>query len=918
MKNEQEAAARYIVGIDLGTTQSAVAFFDMERPSYGLDLLKIEQLSAPGTVEAFDTLPSFQYFPVSGEGLGDDLPWKSEGGVIGRYARERGAELPGRLIASAKSWLCHNGVDRSADLLPWRGDEDLKRCNPAEASAAYLRHMRSAWDHQHPEHLLADQDIVLTVPASFDEVARELTVQAAKLAGLNKVVLIEEPQAAFYAWMERHADGEKLEPGDFALVCDVGGGTTDLTLIQVEEGGAYRRIAVGPHLLLGGDNLDLALAHHVEEQLDKAMAAADWSVLLRRCQQAKELLLSPEAPESIDISLPSRGRSVVGGSRQFTLERSTVEHLLLDGFLPQIGPEERPAQRASGFQEFSLPYAPDAGVTRYIADFLARNKEADEQTDGPLLRPKAILFNGGFFFSPTLRQRTYEVVCSWFSSDPDWCLLDLDHARLDLAVARGAACYGRARHGSGTRIAAGLPRAYYVGVGSADQQQALCLLPAGAEEGISVEVERTFELQTNQPVIFPLFTSSYRSTDPVGTLVEIDPEQLREMAPIRTVIKTGKKSRSVTIPVRLRAELTPVGTIDLHCIEANGDRSWRLQFDARAAVESEREDREDVAQRAGALDEHMAAEGQTLIAKAFGQGRSPDAPQQIMKQLENVADARRGAWTPALLRAWWESTLKETNSREGKAITEARWLNLLGFLLRPGFGFPADDWRASECWKRLGPRGVHNQRNEACRAEWWIFWRRIAGGLSANQQRELAAPLLKAWRNHGQKKGKLRDFQFGDHETAEVLRLLGSMERLDLHTKETLGQLLCELIRKNGTEAWNGSAIWALGRLGRRIPSYGPLNDVLPPSAAAAYCELLIDSAPCKETCFSLVLLATRSGDRYRDLDDALRQRIVSHLTEHNAPAHQLALITEGGELKGNERDRAFGEALPPGLLLAR
>ncbi|MBE7220428.1 MAG: Hsp70 family protein, partial [Caulobacteraceae bacterium] len=442
---EPAAPARFVVGIDLGTTNSALAFVDTAArgdAARTVGTFPVPQLVAPGETAAHDTLPSFHYEPFAGqfEEGALRLPWGGPAdGVVGTLARERGADVPGRLVVSAKSWLSHHGVDRTADLLPWQGAPDARKLPPAEVSARYLGHLRAAWNAAHPAAPLEAQDVVITIPASFDEVARELTVTAARRAGLPKIVLLEEPQAAFYAWMARRGDGsaEGLAPGQRVLVCDIGGGTTDLTLIEARPGTGpgepvrFHRLAVGDHLILGGDNLDLALAHHVEARLGGKLEARQWATLIRRCQQAKEILLAADAPARWTIHLPAAaGARLVGGARQVELTREEVAALLLDGFLPRVGPDARPARRGfgSGFQEFGLPYAADPAVTRYVAAFLAAHGG----------RPDAVLFNGGFFASPTLRERFLDVLGSWYGARP----AVLENERLDLAVAWGAARFG--------------------------------------------------------------------------------------------------------------------------------------------------------------------------------------------------------------------------------------------------------------------------------------------------------------------------------------------------------------------------------------------------------------------------------------------------------------------------------------------
>ncbi|WP_322608778.1 Hsp70 family protein [Pontiella agarivorans] len=909
--------ARYVVGIDLGTTNSAVAYIDMQQKNFAVAPFAVPQLVAPGTVEARESLPSFHYEPAQGEFEAEAtaLPWSSHAPVVGILAREHGAAVPGRLAVSAKSWLSHSGVDRKAELLPWHGAPDVNKLSPGEASRRYLEHIRRAWDHAHPEAPLAEQDLVLTVPASFDEVARELTVDAARAAGLPRLCLLEEPQAAFYAWMRKHRKTSGMEAGQSILVCDIGGGTTDLTLIETEASKdaplTYRRVAVGEHLLLGGDNLDLALAYHVEKKLGGSkLAPAVWSILVRRCQQAKEALLGADAPENYTIQLPARGRSVVGDSRQVELERDEVAQLLIDGFLPEVAAGDRPDVRQSGFQEFGLPYAPDAGITRYLTAFLAEHGN---------VRPDYILFNGGFFESAGLRRRLLDVL----EKALDWKPQVLQADRLNLAVACGAAEYGRIRRGQGTRITGGLARTYYLGVGQdRGEPSAICLLPAGLEEGETVPLtDRTFRLYIRQPVEFSLFTSGTRTTDRPGDLLPIDEETMRPMPSIKTVINSGKKKTADQVNVQLLAKLTAIGTIEVWLEEQGGNRSWQLQFDARAATQTDRAVEEDTANRAGVMDESMAASSIGVIRAMLHAGQK-EASKGLFKKLEENTGLDRSEWPPALLRRWLEETLLLGDCRKAAPELEARWLNLAGYALRPGYGFAADDWRVANVW-RIKQAGVEHLRNEMCRAEWWILWRRIAGGLTENQQLELANPLIKQWnsriRNPGVKKtGKPTGFQFGDHESAEVWRLLGSLERLQVARKEQLGELLLIWLERKGTRISNGAAVWALGRIGARVPSYGPLNTVVPADTAEQWAERLMQlNGSTKECAFALMHLARKTDDRYRDLSDDARRKALQWMQTNQVPNRLQKLVETGGLLDSEEQDRAFGEALPPGLHLA-
>jgi hypothetical protein len=979
------AASRYVVGFDLGTTNSAVTYVDTAEMPWRIKTFAVPQVVASGQVEARETLPSFHYQAAASELSPGALqcPWQKDDPSysVGFFARDQGALTPGRLINSAKSWLCHSGVDRTAPLLPWQGAADVDRLSPVEVSSRYLAHVRDAWNARFSRYPLAEQDFVLTLPASFDEVARELTVRAAAMAGLPRVVLIEEPQAAFYAWIYVHTDDwdRLVEPGQKILVCDIGGGTSDFTLIRVRrgEGGKvqFHRVAVGDHLILGGDNFDLALAKHVEKKLGK-LEPRQWAVLVRTCRAVKETLLGPDAPERLTLTLPGSGSKLLGAGVQVELSGQEVRDLLVEGFFPRVALDEKPFSRRSGFQEFGLPFAPDAAITRYLAAFLTAHRHvAIDESDAPLnhdpARPDIVLFNGGVFESPQLRQRLLEVLESWFSDAEHnnsreltapgmaieqrakWRPIVLDNDRLDLAVARGAAYYGMVRRGQGVRIAAGLARTYYIGVEpkseSADPEpaaSAICLLPAGIEPGHDVELAgRRFDLLVSEPAEFPLFVSSTRLTDKPGELVPIDRERMTPLPPMRTVLRTRKKEASETVAVTLHARLTEIGTLDLWCSEIGGRRNWRLQFDVRSTTQTDVAAHQSQAESEGMIDEAVWNECHALIERTFGpaaekkgselicaqhpEGRSgklvltpssSDKPDGLVKRLAAATGMSRNQWPTSLCRRMWEALMEFEAGRRRSAVHETRWLNLLGFSLRPGYGLAVDDWRVAQTWTTLQGKFVHPAAN--VRVEGWILWRRIAGGLAAGQQQALAEPLLGLVRGlHRQlTTGRGRgEFGFAMHETAEMWRLLGSLELLSAAAKAELGTMLVDMLPKRKIEPVRPAIVWAIGRIGARVPMYGPLNTVVPAQTAANWLTSLTSDreVAVTERQLAVMQLARRTDDRYRDLPEKLRREAADWLTLENAPPHFVELVRAGGSLDSDEQGLVFGESLPTGLRIS-
>ncbi|MFO0969676.1 MAG: Hsp70 family protein [Gemmataceae bacterium] len=605
------SASRFVVGIDLGTTNSAVSYFDTgagDEPV--LQHLKIPQVVAPGVVEERPLLPSFLYLPGPGEQPAGalNLPWaRDRDYCVGEFARVFGSQVPTRLVASAKSWLSYSGADRRQPILPWKAPENGRRVSPLQATTYYLRHLLDAWNHviakDVANHRLENQDIILTVPASFDAVARELTVEAAREAGLERLTLLEEPQAAFYAWIDASEDKwrEQVEVGDVILVCDVGGGTTDLSLIAVsEEAGqlVLTRVAVGDHILLGGDNMDLALAHFAGQQFAQKGIKLDQGqmhMLWHSCRLAKETLFAGKTGDVAPVTVLGRGSKVIGGTIKGDLARRDVETVLVDGFFPHVPLDAQPQrQRGVGLQEIGLPYAADPAISKHLAVFLSRNLEvlqskATGKRKKKTSQPAAILFNGGVFKAAPLRERLLEVVNEWNKAG----VKALAGTDLDTAVAAGGAYYGLVRRGKGIRIRGGAARAYYVGIesslpavpGSAPPLKALCVVPFGMEEGSEMDVPgQEFGLIVGEQVDFRFLGSSVRRNDAVGTMVEEWSGDIEELSPLQTKLDSpGKEGRMV--PVHLHSKVTEIGTLELSCISRDNKDKWKLEFNVREGEE---------------------------------------------------------------------------------------------------------------------------------------------------------------------------------------------------------------------------------------------------------------------------------------------------------------------------------------------
>jgi molecular chaperone DnaK (HSP70) len=943
-KNRLENAPmiRYLVGIDLGTTNSALAYVDLARSRSAVPEIQtfpIPQLVAPGEPKARSLLPSFLYLPGPHDLPAGSvaLPWDpNRAYAVGEFARNHGAKVPGRLVTSAKSWLCHAGVDRSAALLPWSAPPDVPRISPVEASARYLQHMVESWNQQlaqdRPEDRLEKQAVVLTVPASFDDMARNLTVEAARKAGLENLTLLEEPQAAFYCWLATHSQTEagQLKPGYRCLVLDVGGGTSDFSLIRaVEQQGelGFVREAVGDHLLLGGDNMDLALAKAVEGRLPGAgrLDAVQYAMLTQACRLAKETLLDPNPPALHTVTVMGRGRQVIGGSLNAKLTPADVRQVLFEGFFPVVARDAEPARGArTGLHEMGLPYVSDPAVTRHLAGFLKRHLQEGV--------PEAILFNGGVFQPAALRDRVIEVLQHWYATpDRPYQPLVLSNASLDLAVAWGAAHYAWLRQTGGRRIGGGTARSYYVGIASDGQPAAatatvLCVVPQHLEEGQEIVLQQPeLELALGQPVLFPLYTSTVRGDDKAGDILQVAPDQLRQVPPLHTILRGGKRAGTRNVPVTLAARSTEIGTLELFCVARDGNNRWRLEFNVRDILHepdpTEGGEPEGKPVVTDVWPEAQVQAAAQILRAAYVQGETSPPLQELTKALETALDAPRNDWPTGLCRRLWEFLAEVADHRKRTPAHLIRWYHLAGFCLRPGFGDPLDKYRVEQLWKILHapPRsepGKPVSRAPEGGADYWIMWRRVAGGLHAALQRGLAdrlRPVLLP----GKGKAVARP---NANELAEMWRCAASLERLDPKQKEALGQALLKPLRRGPVPTYG---FWALTRLGARVLLYGPLNTVVHPHTAEQWLDAILPFEPGHASerlawAFCLAQLARRTGQRALDVDDAHREQVRAALRAAQVPEHWVRMVEEAVELEGDEQSQMFGESLPIGLRLVR
>jgi molecular chaperone DnaK (HSP70) len=895
--------ARVAVGIDLGTTNTVVAWASLEGGAAATaQVLEVPQLVTRSEVESRPLFPSMLYAPLDGEGVEDpfgDAPW-----ALGEYARLRGGEVAGRLVASSKSWLVHTGVDRAAPILPWGSDDDAARLSPVDAAARLLAHVRHAWDAGHPDALLAEQDVVLTVPASFDEVARELTLQAAQRAGLSPK-LLEEPQAAFYDWMARAgragltallgATGSEA----LVLVVDVGGGTTDLSLVRVSGIDRAERVAVGPHLLLGGDNMDLALAHLVEPRLvaDAKLDPARFAQLVAACRAAKETLLGAEPPEDAPVTVVGAGAALVGSTRTTRVTQAEVERVVLEAFLPMVSAEARPQRARGALVAFGLPYERDVAITRHVAAFLARHLPAGSS-------PNAVLLNGGVFRAERIAERVVEALAGWRGGEAVTRLPDADP---DLAVARGAVAYALARRGTGVRIGGGSSRGYYVSLAQEEgRARAVCIVPRGAEEGIPHAASgRTFALAVGRPVRFDVLASDEGSAR-AGDVVDVDDEHYARLPPLATTLDGA---RGTEVHVALEGELTSVGTLDLACVETDApSRRHRLAFQLRGDAPSVAPSRAPSPSQAPRRMEGA----RELLDRAFGKPRGDAGGREakdLLRELERVL-GERAQWTTEINRALFDALLPDARARRRSVDHERVFWLLAGWCIRPGFGDPLDVQRVALLPPLFDERLAFPGEARGWQ-QFWITWRRAAGGLDEGTQthlRDFADPWL-ATSDAGLKKPKKAALSLDD-----ALDMASSLERVAPARRSQLGGWVLE-------RTWTDRdpRLWAaIGRLGARVPAYASVHHVVSPHVVERWLDHLLrekwDLVP--KAAHAAVQIARRTGDRARDVNERVRSEVEKRLVAMGAEEAWVRAVREIVPVEESERAAFFGDTLPPGLRL--
>ncbi|MFH0342274.1 MAG: Hsp70 family protein [Chromatiales bacterium] len=920
---------RFSIGIDLGTTNCVLSYVDLRVKNSPPQVLPIPQRQSLTTVGRGLLLPSFYYFVAESECAGLDASEQAgSGAIVGAYARTQMTATPGRVIHAAKSWLAHRGIDREAKILPFGSEEvpDAEKLSPVEASASYLAYLKMAWDMAFVDDLFNGQRITITVPASFDEGAQALTRQAACLAGYpDDVRLLEEPQAAFYSWTEATAASKRSATmaaafietlPDLALrdqtvlVCDIGGGTTDLSLFRLARAPTdfldIERIAVSDHLLLGGDNIDLAIAHALERQVlgdppRARLSRRQWQHLVPQAAVLKERLLETEGPgEAIfHVSVPGEGSSLFASALSATLSRGQLHELILEGFFPYTERGDRPRARQIGLREIGLLYAADSAVSRHLAGFL---NGAEVQ---------AVLFAGGTLSPRFLQEQVLSIIGVWQEQRPAGLTLP----DMSSAIAQGAAYFGALAARSRRRIRAGYARSVYLelqrGEGAAIPNL-ICVLPQGFQEGGRVSIaSHSFKLLLNKPVRFTAYTSTHRSGDRPGAIVRLTEGDFSPLPLLYTTLTLADRdfdprtARELNVAVTLDVELNALGILQLALVNRDRSKRWRLEFNLRSAgAESLHQT---VANDAGVAPEAVA-DGIERIERFYGKKQNVAEKEDVkglVKDLERIFSQERAQWNLFLLRSLWQA-LYPGMTRRGRSLAhENTWLYLAGFTLRPGFGGELDAWRMAQIWGCFN-LGLSHKKEKSAQSNWWMMWRRVAGGLSAEQQMSLytkALPLLKR----------------GPQEFSEGTRLLGSLERLPVSEKTELVEYLFDLLLK-GKARNQPHLFWTLARLLSRVPLYTSADTVIPATVVEEYFLKLRALRWKRQGLQPLVAVfssACRVTDaRALDIHDRIREEVVEKLKREGAKELQWQIVREHHPVSSEERNFLFGEELPVGLQL--
>jgi molecular chaperone DnaK (HSP70) len=923
------AHPHFSIGIDLGTTNCAMAFEELETPAPARAVFLIPQWETTTRFSEAPTLPSFLYLlsqteaaQMSGQSA-RHTEW-----IPGRLARTRAAESPGRVVHSAKSWLCHHAVDRNAPFLPWRSNElpVEKRISPIHASALLLESLRAAWDARFAGEGIRfnDQEITITVPASFDAAAQRLTLDAAHEAEFPADVrLLEEPQAAFYHWLgcragESAASEELSKTGvRHVLVIDIGGGTTDLTLFEIVPSSGIplshiKRVAVSDHLLLGGDNIDLAIAHRIESRLPvhEPLSEVQRNFLVARCRDVKERCLADFSTPVFSVSIPGRGSSLLGNTLGTQIERAEIESIVLDGFFPECNLDDKPARTQVGLREWALPYAVDSAVTRYLAEFLDGRPVVD-----------AILFNGGSLYPEVLRQRLQGQIARWQNGiEPRM----LENSEPSLAVARGAAHFGGIVHRRTQRIEAGAARAIYLEVHKRDTGKEtaaapalICILPSGAQSEEKFQASQdSLELRINRPVRFQPYYSTRRVRDKAGSVVTWNDQDFHRLPPLQTTAKlVGTNREGDRLPVALTARINELGLLHVACASRDpaAPGTWPLEFDLRSHEAGgsglTAQDEQEMVSTATGVDSQRLATAHARITTLFAKPldrRDKISAANLLKSLEQILGKQKTDWDYLLIRSLWPSLFECFQNRQQSLEHEETWLILAGYFLRPGFGAKGDDTWINDLW-RIQTEGLKypGKRNQL---QVHILWRRVAGGLSSQRQEAILA-------------SELSRLRAPTNQPAELVRLAGALERINTATKAELVDRFLQTAHALAINRQHSAPhLVALGLLLNRALFYAGPEFVLPPAHVEKAYETLSDLDWSDPPLLEIQALFLRAGrvvnDPNIDLPKSLREKIASKLQKAGVAPAKVARLRSYIPLALADRANLFGEALPPGLVI--
>ncbi|MBF0287146.1 MAG: Hsp70 family protein [SAR324 cluster bacterium] len=973
----ESVSSRFLVGIDLGTSNSAVFYLDREDLEQEFHHFPISQWIERGQIHSRPTLPSYLYLLTDEEMKSNQfqLPWEagSPAYIAGVWARLQQSQNPGRVINSVKSWLCYHQIDPHSKILPQSDIEGLPHYSPIDVTSFYISHIVAAWNayfaQDEPKDCLENQQVVLTVPASFDEAAREYTAHAIQQAGLQHFTLLEEPQAAFYSWISSNEYKLEEKEGDehIAVVIDIGGGTTDFSLVRMGnlavDGSSqlsFERIAVGEHILLGGDNIDLTMATRMEHLLtggNRQLPPRVWESVVAQCRRAKEVLLCGEN-DNYQITIAKAGSRMVGETQTLTVTLDMIKKIILDGFFPLV-PWNTPSvqSRQHGLKQLGLPYAQDPAITRHLCTFLKRYIAEHPES---VVFPDQILFNGGTLSSVLLQARLQQQLEQWrlelleqqvkVTNSPIQIMKTVD---MQLAVARGAVAFHLARLGLGIRITGGSARSYYISLMIHDPDQDcfeegwLCVLPQQATMETALPVSDVeFLLSINQPVQLRLLSSIHRPYDVPGQTFHFAEDEMENdfvlLPPVQTLIRVDKKmvtKKAREISVKLRVQLNEIGTLSLFCVDSQRQQEWKMEFLIRqthpAATSS--------AEHTNSLVDNVLPagweNGERCIRQRYGK-RSRTQPKEdlrpfsLYKQLEQELEIPREEWSIFVLRKLWDLLYEGASYRVRSSYHESNWIKLAGFCLRPGFGYAKDEWRVRQL-EELLREGPYFKKERAIEIEWWIMCRRIAGGLPAQVQQSLSEfawdrlqesvrstkpPLSK--KRAGKKKNTKPKLDFASLN--ELWRMAASLENIPAEAKIKFGEKLMSHIK---SKKFSGSDGWCLARFGMRAPLYGSPVHAIPQGVVEPWIKWLLTAnhLPFQaEIPLILMRLGQSTGDRKRDIDSALQQDILEYMKKHEGTEYLQKMLLEPAApvettMQNQEmNDWLFGDALPVGLKIAK